>query len=306
MDYYIYRLKFKTPVHFGNGRLNGSLGVIYADTLFSALCCEAIDMYGESGAKMLYDAVNADKLVLSDTMPFSDKLYLPKPMALMTAGNKSDTSLIKKLKRLKYISIDDLESCLSDDYEPVEVHFGKESLRVCVCINEEADNDPFDVGVFDFSHNENGEQAAGLYFIAGLSDDFCDTFDTLINALSYSGIGGKRSSGLGKFVIEKTKDNKFTNRLSGNFKTYMSLSVSMTDGRELEDIIPNAKYELIKRSGFVYSENYADSPLKKRDMYCFKGGACFDKRFSGKIFDVSDNGRHPVYRYAKPLLIGIR
>ena len=102
------------------------------------------------------------------------------------------------------------------------------------------------------------------------------------------------------------KDNKFTNRLSGNFKTYMSLSVSMTDGRELEDIIPNAKYELIKRSGFVYSENYADSPLKKRDMYCFKGGACFDKRFSGKIFDVSDNGRHPVYRYAKPLLIGIR
>ena len=37
MDYKIYKLKFKTAVHFGNGMLNSSERVLRADTLFSAL-----------------------------------------------------------------------------------------------------------------------------------------------------------------------------------------------------------------------------------------------------------------------------
>ncbi|MBR1738101.1 MAG: type III-A CRISPR-associated RAMP protein Csm4 [Firmicutes bacterium] len=306
MDYYIYRLKFKTPVHFGNGRLNGSIGVIYADTLFSALCCEAVSMYGKNGAEKLYNAVNDGKMLISDTMPYADTLYLPKPMTLVESNEKGDSSLKKKFKNLKYIPVNDLNDYLSGGYIPKEIEFGKDDIRVCVRVNEEEDSEPFDIGIYDFLHNENEKQSTGLYFIAGLTDDFCKTFDELMTSLSYSGIGGKRSSGYGKFDFEKTRDTEFTDRIKGKFKTYMSLSVSMTDGEELKNVIPNASYELIRRSGFVFSEDYSDDPLKKRDMYCFKGGACFDTRFDGKIFDVSDGGAHPVYRYAKPLLFGIK
>ena len=306
MNYYIYRLKFKTPVHFGDGRLNGSIGVIYADTLFSALCCEAVAMYGKSGAEKLFNAVNDGKMLISDTMPYADTLYLPKPMTLVGSNEKGDSSLKKKFKNLKYIPVKDLNVFLSGGYEPKESSFGKEDIRVCVRVNEEEDPDPFDVGIYDFFHSENDKQNTGLYFIAGLSDDFCDTFDELMTSLSYSGIGGKRSSGYGKFSFTKMDGAALAKRFEGNFKMYMSLSISMTDGDELKDIIPNASYELIRRGGFVFSGDYSDDPLKKRDMYCFKSGACFDRRFDGKVFDVSDGGAHPVYRYAKPLLFGIR
>ena len=133
-----------------------------------------------------------------------------------------------------------------------------------------------------------------------------DKIDKLITGLSYSGIGGKRTAGYGKFTFTKIDGSKLSTRFERKFKTYMSLSISMTDGEELQNIIGGASYTLIKRSGFVASPSYSDTPLKKRDMYCFKGGACFDKRFAGKVFDVSDEGSHPVYRYAKPLLMGIR
>ncbi|MBQ7264708.1 MAG: type III-A CRISPR-associated RAMP protein Csm4 [Firmicutes bacterium] len=305
MNYYIYRLIFKTPVHFGNGRLNGSMGVIYADTLFSALCCEAVMLYGQEGAKMLYDATEEGKLLLSDTMPCSDKLYLPKPMTLIESNDRGDSSLKKKFKNLKYIPVEDLKSYLMGNYTPKETYFGKEDIRGCVHIKDEEDPEPFDVGIYDFIHNEKGKQGAGLYFIAALSADFVNTFDDIMTSLSYSGIGGKRSSGYGKFDFVKKENTSLQKRLEGDFKLYMSLSLSMSEGEELKSIMPNASYELIKRSGFVFSENYADTPLKKRDMYCFKSGACFDRRFKGRVFDVSANGKHPVYRYAKPLLFGI-
>ena len=45
--------------------------------------------------------------------------------------------------------------------------------------------------------------------------------------------------------------------------------------------------------------------LKKNDFYCFKSGSCFKNRFDGNIFDVSCNGAHAVYRYAKPIFISL-
>ncbi|MGN1457087.1 MAG: hypothetical protein ACI4XP_03925 [Acutalibacteraceae bacterium] len=51
MNEYIIKLKFTTPVHFGNGRLATSENFIYADTLFSAFYKEAIKINGEHYAE---------------------------------------------------------------------------------------------------------------------------------------------------------------------------------------------------------------------------------------------------------------
>ena len=34
-------------------------------------------------------------------------------------------------------------------------------------------------------------------------------------------------------------------------------------------------------------------------------GSCFEDKFVGDVIDVSKDGTHPVYRYGKPIMIGI-
>ena len=74
---------------------------------------------------------------------------------------------------------------------------------------------------------------------------------------------------------------------------------------ELDEVIAGADYLTVKRSGWVGSVSYADSMRKKKDIYMLTAGSVFSRRFSGDIFDVSDGGKHPVYRYGKPMLMAI-
>lgn len=308
MQYSIYKLSFKTPVHFGAGRLN-SVGItFFADTLFSALYKEAILIYGEKEAKKLYDYAVCGQLLFSDAMPYSgSSLFIPKPVISIDGKRESDSKLKKKFKKLKYILTDDIAEYLAGNYNPeaaIEMfdELGKSDIRTSVSVNENSDNEPYNVGTYAFREKN------GLYFIVSTeNDDIMWFVDELIESLGYTGIGGKRSSGLGKFdyTYEDISD-EMKKRLENNFDTYMSLSVSMSKENELDEVLKNAEYELIKRSGFVSSENYSNTNMKKNDFYCFKGGSCFKIKFEGDVFDVSGGGNHSVYRYAKPLMFGVK
>lgn len=86
----------------------------------------------------------------------------------------------------------------------------------------------------------------------------------------------------------------------------MSLSVALPTDKELETVLHDAEYLLCKRSGFVASEQYAPEQMRKKDLYVFKAGSCFAEQFGGDVYDVSGKcGRHPVYRYAKPMLMEV-
>ena len=74
---------------------------------------------------------------------------------------------------------------------------------------------------------------------------------------------------------------------------------------ELTQALEGSTYLLAKRSGFVASDTYAEEQRRKRDLYVFVAGSCFKNRFSGDIYDVSAGGGHAVYRYAKPLFMGV-
>ena len=122
--------------------------------------------------------------------------------------------------------------------------------------------------------------------------------------LSYTGIGGKKSSGLGKFDIVTGKfPEEFKNRLSKTGKEYMTLAISLPSENELETVTDNSnsRYILKKRSGFVESESYSDTFQRKKDIFMFQAGSCFTEKYLGDIFDVKGNGNHPVYRYGKPM-----
>ena len=84
-----------------------------------------------------------------------------------------------------------------------------------------------------------------------------------------------------------------------------SLSVALPTEEEIPSVIEGSRCKMLKRSGFVASTTYADEYLRKNDLYVFSAGSTFTKDFSGDVYDVSNNGNHSVYRYAKPMLMGV-
>ena len=128
-----------------------------------------------------------------------------------------------------------------------------------------------------------------------------------MESLSYTGIGGKRSAGKGKFEFRYAKGtDMLTSLLCQKTGRYMLLSTALPTDAELESVLAGASYLLQKRSGFVYSEDFADMSVKKDDLYTMQAGSCFDKTFKGGIYDVSGGrGTHAVYRYAKPLFMEV-
>jgi len=84
----------------------------------------------------------------------------------------------------------------------------------------------------------------------------------------------------------------------------MSLSTSLPADGELDSAMDGALYRVTRRGGYINTAAHP-SPVRKRTMYLFKSGSVFKNRFSGDIYDVNKGGLHPVYRYAKPIFIGV-
>ena len=105
-----------------------------------------------------------------------------------------------------------------------------------------------------------------------------ELFETLLDSLSYNGIGGKRSAGMGRFeyMEDKVPDDLKTN-IQKESKKYILLSAALPEDQEMNEIIEKASYNLLKRSGFVMSETYAEQQMRKRDLYVFAAGSCFGK-----------------------------
>ena len=307
----IYKLKFETGVHFGNGSLSDSGSTFQADTLFSALCIEAVKIGGEEKINRFVDAAKVGKIKLSDSFPYiGETLFIPKPfMPLETDKNKkSDSKEKKAYKKLKYLPINKINAYLNGKLDVISVNkeigrLGVSEERNVAAVRGKEDAEPYHLGVYRFSED------AGLYIIVEFeNDDYKKLFDELFNSLSYTGIGGKVSSGLGRFKIEEEKlpeelEKRFDNVETSKVK--ISLSVCLPEDEKINDVLEDAFYRIEKRSGFVASENYSTSLTKKKDLYVIQAGGCFKKMFEGRIVDVSIEGSHPVYRYAKPLFMEV-
>ncbi len=311
MEQIIFKLCFKSAVHFGKRRLSESENFFMADTLFSSLCIEA-----SNDTEILDNLVSLFKngnLQISDAMPYIDEsFYIPKPMLKIDFEDNSDSVAKKNFKKLKYIPIDMLEDYINGEVDPVFENtilkeLGSFEIRTMASSRDsekvlDGEALPYEVGCYTFSQN------CGLYFILGYKNETDKGLITkLLTSLSFSGIGGKRTSGFGRFTFEEiTLDEEFKVRFCKTYEKQMSLSVSMAKETEIEKTLINANYLLTKRSGFIQSNNYSDSLRKKRDFYSFVAGSCFETAFEGDIFEVGGNGNHPVYRYAKPFFLGVR
>ncbi len=235
-----------------------------------------------------------------------DKQYfLPKPMLYIEPKDQGNSKVKKQYKKLKYIPVEEISNFLSGDLNPENCSLedlGKEYSQVMAAVRrEEEDALPYRVGNYLFNDK------CGLYIIAASADeDVMYMLDDLFDSLSYTGIGGKRGSGKGRFELKQgNMDAILESMLGKESDKYMLISSALPTESELEKALKGASYLVQKRSGFVYSESYAEEEMKKRDMYTMQAGSCFNEKFVGDIYDVNEGGSHPVYRYAKGMFLGV-
>lgn len=110
MNYFLFKLRFETAVHFGPSDaalpLAASEEHVRADTLFSALCQTALCLYGPEGVEELCGQVQEGKLLLSDTMPWrGDTLFLPKPVTPVETEQDLPSDQKKKRKKQRWIPV---------------------------------------------------------------------------------------------------------------------------------------------------------------------------------------------------------
>lgn len=324
MNYTVYRMQFHTGVHLGKRRLEDGEHSLYADTLFSALCQEAV----QAGSDVLQQFVSraaSGAVQLTDAFPYHEETcYIPKPMPTDCHQQDRDSVRKKALKKLEYIPADSLNAFLSGKLDVMEEgrklkKMGSGEIRIHVSLDlDEEQSRPYPVGSYRF------HDGWGLYFILGWkTESDRNTVENLLKGLQYAGIGGKRKSGLGRFTLIGSEKDQVGSRVSealcrmlqaGETESeeleYISLTTALPSEAELDAALENARYSIVRRSGFVSSETYSDVPLKKAESYLLKSGSVFQRRFDGEIMDVSqassEMNAHPVYRYAKPIFLGVK
>lgn len=311
MDYSLYKLEFSTPLHMGRDAGGPSLDngqmAIHADTVFGALCCEAA---GDQRLQQLVDYFTEGVLAISDALPYAgDELFLPKPIVYVTNRQREgDAGLKKKLKDIEYIPLSGFDAYLENlsgpdpDLDSLDRTFGQLSTLTRVGIKGNDAPLPYHVAAWRFA------EGCGLYVVAGYEkEDALSMVEDLLAGLGMSGIGGKRSSGWGKFAVQKALlPEAFRARLEDGGALYqMLLGTALPADGEMEDLLRQGWYTVVRRGGFVSSDTYAPGQLKKKTMYMLGPGSCLTHRFRGGMHDLSDNGAHPVWRLANSLFMGV-
>ena len=301
-----------------------------ADSLFGALCYELSLQGDETGLLHLQEGVAKGKLLFSDLFPYiydeteGLQLYVPKPILTISSDERRVTADYdtfrqqatqqKRQKKLSYIRVSQLADFIQamksgQAFDGTEPFFGCGQLLTRVNCTENVPR-PYYVYQIQFT------KEAGLYGIIGYEEDEdLDGLITLLESLGLSGIGGKRSSGYGKFHFREDpiemdelgiyEDDGILYRgltLTGASR-YMCLSVLLPSPAEVADV-QKGQFALCRRSGFLSPDG--SRMQKKNDIYMIQAGSCFPQKIAGSMADVGGQDMtHPVWRYGKGLYVGL-
>ncbi|MBS5594751.1 MAG: type III-A CRISPR-associated RAMP protein Csm4 [Clostridiales bacterium] len=302
----IYKLEFPKGVHLGDRKLSDANMTLRADTIFSALCHQAIEQ-DSHGIEHLLELINQG-LRLSDAFPYyQEELFLPKPM-LAFHKEDADSSQKKLFKSINYIALSDWDSFLKGDGVPEKLkeavsRLDHTTVYTKIMHDPTGAHDIYNIGVRYFP------KEAGLYFILQCPSEAVDQMDELLYALSFSGIGGKRKVGFGRFELLEAEGpacDLLKKYLEGEWPAYMSLSIGLPQPKEGASIEDALGYQVIRRGGFIASPAVDQTGARrKRDLFMIKSGSVFKTTFSGDVYDVSDGYAHPVYQYGMPIFLGV-
>lgn len=331
MSYYLYTLSFDAPVHFGMAEQGGGLEhtsfTLPADALFSAVVAELSQSGEDMILKDFLTKVQQGKLRFSDLLPWQKEqdgtwsFYLPRPIVAVKAAEQHAASYQKtcematarkKQKKLSYIRASRLREyfkACSSGMSFVEANdFGQEILRQRVnCRGEEPL--PYFVGSFAFREH------AGLYLLLEAQDEEdAEQMAAVLEFIGRTGLGGKRSSGYGKFHLADDMVEMDGGEIYGpdDAALYQLLSHADADWQMMispvlpapDDIegVSQGAYRLRHVGGFVTTAALAE---KKNSVCLLDSGSCLRKRVPGNMVELGKNEGHPVYRYGYGLYVGL-
>lgn len=316
---FIYKLTFTTPVRFGADNYSPGLThsdyTCHSDTLFSAIVIEYLNIYGEESLNAFIDYAKSDAFNISDAMPFYyNDYFIPKPFLYIESYKKDISSeeylkKRKKLKKLRYINISEWDEYIDNIQNGKMIEYDNpiistEQIETKATISRKGeDAQPYHISSHIF------DEGGGLYFISQCDNEKIKSqFDIVMDSLSLSGIGGKRTSGYGKFnyeIIPLCNISVLNSLINRKSSKYMLINLLSPNRSYLSEIKSTGMYQIINRCGFVQSNDYNINYVKKKDLHVFNVGSCFNEKYNGKIIDVSSNGSHRVYRFAKGFYIGV-
>lgn len=334
MSYLLYKLRFPNGIHVGTASgntLEETMMSVYSDTFYSALYNEYMKIYNNDE---LYKISESGDFLVSDLLPFKEKedistdFYLPKPFISIQRDEKekNDEEVVdrKKVKATNFISADRLEEYFSflktgKNFPEIDDDLGKKQLYTKNKVSlENEDTQLYNIEVFKFN------EKSGLYFVVKLPKDekWQEIFENILESLSLTGIGGKKNSGFGQFIIKEdamifdglnfekfeSESDVFINRaLYSDEEKFFSISSYSPKMEEIEKLKESENYyQLIKRSGFVNSSLYSEQAEKRKQVYMLSSGSVLSFKPEGKMLDLNLHGKHSIYRMGKPIVLGVK
>lgn len=310
-------MNFISPIHFGNASHGGALDSIElsygSDQLTSALCHEFLP--NEQALQAFINKLKLNQIKISSLFPYlNDEYYLPKPIFIKEHSSsllnlnefKKEKKAAKQLKKKKYIRSSILSEGLTAVIKDTSFNpkFVTENISTRVNMREE-DNMPYQVASYIFT------RGAGLYTLVGVESE--DNFNLISKAfthLGYSGIGGKRSSGYGKFKLNiislddkiALKDLKAIYKLlsaNGSYKMTISSTVPIKSNWNFKA----GFYSLKKKSGFISGSNIT---AKRNGYYSIAEGSVFPFSLTGQMLEIKESQfSHTIYRNGLSFELGV-
>lgn len=320
----IYKLKFLTPVHLGAAELGGKLESVSfsygSDKLFGALCCELSE--NEDLLLNFVEKARREEIFLSDLLPYKDNnFYLPKPILFVDSQKtperlelvemRRQATQRKKQKKIEFIRASRFEEYFSavkrNSPFQEENNFGETELVQKVSCRAEKPL-PYYVGTFSF------DDGNGFYLLTLFENAHNEQFfRTILEYLGLSGIGGRRSSGFGKFsLIEEisledcsNEDLVALNKMLANKSAawQMNLSSLLPSPDEISTL-KKSYFKLKRRGGFVTAIS-GDIEQKKNNVCVVVAGSCFPHRLKGELLSIDKINGHEIYRLGKSIYAGL-
>lgn len=334
-NYTVYKLRFTSPVHFGNGMddYGVSLQTIQSDTIYAAVTsCLAkmgIDIPADGS---LGCAISSAFPYYQESESTKPVYFFPKPLRFSLPKLK-DIGNAKKVKKVQWLDAEYFQRVINGQIlfdggndvdcirhrsflthsEIPKFIVSEVSTRVTLPSRlGDEDAVPFHMDRVFF------KDCSGLYFIA---DGDCSLLEKGLELLQYEGIGTDRNVGNGYFKYEK---DIVSFKLPDSSDYAMSLSMFIpSDADNLETLLgkEGVSYDFARRGGWITDSLH--STIRKNVVYAFLPASVFATNNApcvkgklvnlqpeafGEIIKTENLGGepHPVWRCGKAIFIPIK
>lgn len=330
MEYQLFRINFKTPLHLSDPR--GDYGysekLLHSDTLYAALIASLAKIDKLGNISQTGDL----GCTISSLFPFIKinnqfRYFFPRSLGNIPVDEKHQKEKLKELKRIAWIE----QSCYEQLLNHQEIELGNENGNH---INGSfLSSFPLDKDIMfaqtvpriavPRSHAENNGDTrifymeriyfadnAGLFFLA-----HGDTrkLEEALHVLQHEGIGTDRNVGQGFFGYEKQDSFVLNTPESATHATNLSLYCpSAKNELAVLQQSESAKWEIVKRGGWINTDGLTG--IRKKSVYMFREGSVFQTQNAilGKVnIDLTPKAEglvvdHTIWRCGRSIFIPIK